>query len=440
MSAFDTASLPEKVRLTGSDCFHLVLDKHAQNHLAGGNTTHIAFFFNSLPDAATIQKLLAASPIIYWLSNIRLEKGRFFFNVPCWHFTDAGNQLQVTEHRHGQAGEMPDAILQRDMPLDGNCFLACDLVHYPGNQSALILSWNHILMDGKGMGMLVQHLNDLYNGGGGHPVSKCFPAEEQKVNAYRHIRNMYKVKKFVMDSSKPPIVSVAGKKIASTAGSKNRVIHLTAAEMQLVNKNAFENGARFGPNLFFLSCCAHAVNAVNKQRKNEGVFWIPVPYDGRLRGSFGPVISNKVAYLFYRVPKAAFASVKETVACMAEQMTAQIKNKMPQQYSMFLDMMRHLPLSLYYYWVNKRGAGSFASFVYSFTGDNFNEVNSLFGQPVANLVIYPSSTFPPGLTFFFLKHQEALNINMVYSPDIINNFEIDTIEQQLKNLLLLQKT
>lgn len=438
MRPFDTKSLPATVRLTGSDCFHLVLDKHAANHLAGGNVTHIAFYFSNLPDLTRIKKVLKDSPVIYWLSNIQLEKGRFFFNTPCWRFADAGNELAITEHRHLLHNEIPDAILQRDMPLQGNCFLACDVIYYPDNQYALVLSWNHILMDGKGIGMLVQHLNESYEGEASQPLSACFPTAEEKVSAYRYIRNMYKVKKFVMDSSAPPIVSVAGKKSASTTPFKNRIVHFTAAEMAGINENAFQSGARFGPNLFYLSCCAHAVNTVNKQRTNEGVFWIPVPYDGRLRGSFGPIISNKVAYLFYRVPKAAFAGIKHTVACMAGQMTDQIKNKMPQKYSMLLDMMRHLPLSLYYYWVNKRGAGSFASFIYSFTGDNFNEVHTLFGQPVTNLVIYPSPTFPPGLTFFFLKHKEALNINMVYSPDILNNFEIDSIEQQLRNLLLQQ--
>ena len=109
---------------------------------------------------------------------------------------------------------------------------------------------------------------------------------------------------------------------------------------------------------------------------------------------------------------------------------------MPAKYSILLDMMRHLPLSLYYYWVNKRGKGSFASFVYSFAGDNFNAVHELFGERVSDLLVFPSPTFPPGLTFFFLLHRNMLNINIVYSLDIINTFELDLIGQELKNLLL----
>ena len=117
-------------------------------------------------------------------------------------------------------------------------------------------------------------------------------------------------------------------------------------------------------------------------------------------------------------------------------MAAQLKINMPQQYTMLLNMMRHIPIGLYYFLINRTGEGSIASFLYSSTGDNFNAITELFNEPVNRLSIFPSSTFPPGLTFSFLKHAGALNINIAYSPDIISNIELDTIEKGLKDLLL----
>jgi hypothetical protein len=86
--------------------------------------------------------------------------------------------------------------------------------------------------------------------------------------------------------------------------------------------------------------------------------------------------------------------------------------------------------------VNRSGKGSFASFLYSSTGETFNNIKTLFGETVSGLTIFPSPTFPPGLTFSFLKHREALNINIAYSPDIVNYEELNWIELDLKNILL----
>ena len=44
MIAFDKTALPEKVRLSGADCFHLGLDKHAKKHGAGGNVMRKIFY------------------------------------------------------------------------------------------------------------------------------------------------------------------------------------------------------------------------------------------------------------------------------------------------------------------------------------------------------------------------------------------------------------
>ena len=48
----------------------------------------------------------------------------------------------------------------------------------------------------------------------------------------------------------------------------------------------------------------------------------------------------------------------------------------------------------------------------------------------------PALTFPPGLTFVFLKHDNAFDINIAYSADVINENELNYIEQKLKEILL----
>lgn len=265
---------------------------------------------------------------------------------------------------------------------------------------------------------------------------KFFPARQKKTSVFSYLKNMYEVKHFIQTSSKSPIGSVAGKNAKSATWFNNRVIYFTKEETIKIEENAFKNGARFGANLFYLSCCAQVINTINQQRNTEGVIWLPIPYDGRLKGSFGPIISNSVAYLFYRIPVEALSDVKQTVAEFNQQMSQQLKIEMPRKYNMLLNMMKHIPLRLYYLLISRTGEGSFASFLYSSTGNNFNNIDILFDMPVKSLTIFPSTTFPPGLTFSFLKHADALNINIAYSSDIISNIELDFIEKGLRDLLL----
>ena len=45
MQSFNKNNLPQKVFLSGADYFHLVLDKHAKKHGAGGNVMRKVFYF-----------------------------------------------------------------------------------------------------------------------------------------------------------------------------------------------------------------------------------------------------------------------------------------------------------------------------------------------------------------------------------------------------------
>jgi hypothetical protein len=435
MESFNRATLPGKVILSGADCFHLVLDKHARKHGAGGNVMRKIFYFNHALSFEKINRILNNSPVIYWLCNIKLIQAGFF-RLPYWKFTDKGNDIVFLEHHAQTENEIPQNILTRDITVKSSRFIEADLVHYPSGSCAFVISWNHILLDAKGTTLLFEHLNLLSENKPQNP-GLFFPGEEKKTGIIAYIRNMYKVKKFVQVSAKPPVSSVA--KSATKAGdgvTHTKIISFNTDETKKINESAFKAGSRFGPTLYLVACCSHVIHFINQQRNKAGDLWIPVPYDGRLRGAVGPLISNCVSFLFYRIPKNELNNVQQTVKCLSTQMTAQIKDGIPQKYTMFLNMMRHAPLWLYYFLIYNTNKGVFASFLYTSTGDNFNALKSLFGEPIRNINMIPALTFPPGLTFVFLKHDEALNLNIAYSPEIISNNELHLIEQKIKEILL----
>ena len=435
MKAIDKASLPKKVRLSGADCFHLVLDKHAKKHGAGGNVMRKIFYFKNPLSLNKIDGILKNSPIIYWLCNIELVPGSLF-RAPYWKYTDRNNEIILREHKVAAENEIPAAIQERDITINAERFIEADLLYYPSGACAFILSWNHILLDARGTTLLFDHLNHITDNKYIN-FDNFFPAPEKKPNIIKYIRNMYKVKKFVQTSSKAPVSSIADKNTKSSEGiTRYKTFHFNIEETKKIHSNAFKTGSRFGPTLFFIACCSHVIYKFNRQRNKDGDIWLPVPYDGRLKGSVGPLISNCVAFLFYRISPAEMNTVNQTVKSLTAQMTAQIKDNMPQKYSMFLNMMRHIPLWLYYFLISRTGEGTFASFLYTSTGDNFNELRSLFGEPLSDLAMVPALTFPPGFTFVFLKHDDELNVDIAYSPDVINDNDLHLIEQNLKELLL----
>jgi len=435
MRSFNKAELPKKINLSGADYFHLVLDKHAKKHGAGGNVMRKIFYFKNTLSLSKIDSILKSSPVIYWLCNIKLVTGTLF-RVPYWSYTDKGNEIILSEHHAANENEIPSVISERDITVESTRFIEADLVHYPSGACAFILSWNHILLDARGTTLLFEHLNHISDNKQQN-FDNFFPAKEKKPNIIKYIRNMYEVKHFVQTSSKAPVSSVASGNFKSSDGNTQySIIHFNADETKKIHDNAFKAGSRFGPTLYFIACCSHVINILNRQRNNEGDIWLPVPYDGRLKGSIGPLISNCVAFLFYRISPKEMSSIPATVKSLNTQMTAQIKDKMPQKYTMFLNMMRHIPLWLYYFLISRTGEGTFASFLYTSTGDNFNELKSLFGEPLSDLTMIPALTFPPGLTFVFLKHDDELNLNIAYSPDIINNNELHLIEEKIKDILL----
>jgi hypothetical protein len=435
MKTVDQNKLPRKLRLSGSDCFHLVLDLHAQRQGAGSNTMRMVFYLVSYPDPERIRSVFRRSGLLHWMSNIRLHRG-IFFSLPAWVYRDKGGEVPLREHLHGIPAEIPREILDRDLPLAENRFLECDLLQYPDKSAALVLSWNHILMDGRGIGLLVQHLNELYAEKDAGSPDNFFPPPEKSAPVFALFRNLFRVRKFIEESSAPPTLSVARGKNYRGAGFRSRVIWFSEGESRAIREAATLHGARFGPNLFYLSSCLHAIFILLRQRNQEGSFWIPIPYDGRLRGSRGPVISNSVAFLFYRISPADLGTLGNTVASLSRQMTEQLREGRPGDYSLLLNLMRRLPIGLYYRLVNRPGEGSLTSFLYSSTGENFNGIQTFLGEQVRALSIFPSPVCPPGLTFSFLQHLDALNVNMVYSPDIVDTFEMNGLEDELRRNLL----
>lgn len=425
---------PQKIYLSGADCFHLMLEINSKKHISSNNVIRIIFHFDDEASVNPIINNIKLSPLITWLCNISLVKG-VLFQKPYWKYKNTGNKIAIKNHFCDTDKFIPSEILNRKINIHSDCPIEFDVIKYSSKKVALIISWHHIIMDGRGSGMLMQHLNNQT------PVtnklfSEFFPNNKTKTSLFRYIKNMYEVKAFIEKSSKAPIATVSKGNISSNAAFKTKTILFNKLETEKIDSNSKKNGARFGSNIFLMSCCAHIVHEINLLRQSPGTIWIPIPQDGRKRGGFGPIISNCISFLFYRLTVSDLTSVKQTVQSINHQLAEQIKLEMPKKYNMLLNMMRHIPLKLYHFLSTNASKGVVASFLYSSAGEDFRDLNSLTNKPANDVLILPPSTFPPGLTFSFLRFNGNLKMNIVYCQDTISTKELDLIGLNIKKYIL----
>ena len=248
---------------------------------------------------------------------------------------------------------------------------------------------------------------------------------------------MYQVKNFIEKSSRAPLASLVKNEKPEDKNFKIKTITFNSAETELIDSNAKKNESPLGANIFLIAACAHIVNNINIKRNMSGkTLWIPVPYDGRKRGGFGPVVTNCISFLFYRIPVSELSSIKQTVRCIKEQMTEQIKMDMPRKYNILLDMMRYIPLNLYSFITTRSSKGVVASFLFSSAGQDIWDMNTLMDKPLDDILVIPPFTFPPGLMFSFLRYNNNLKVNIVYSESTINTEEFESISTNIKKHLL----
>jgi hypothetical protein len=288
-------------------------------------------------------------------------------------------------------------------------------------------------MDGRGSGHFIRGLFDEKI-----EWKHFFPKKEKEPSLYAYIRNMYKVKRFIQHSSRFPIGAVRKwntQQAEKHPRSKFFSHSFTSEETKRIDEKALASGSRFGSANFLLACCTVAVHRLRKEKGVQGDLWIPVPYDGRKRGGVGPLISNQIAFLFYRLTSVELGSVDESVRSIHNQMMEQLKMDMPQKYNQLLDMMRYIPLSLYRYLTTKSSEGRVASFLFSSAGQDKWDISNLTNDHIKSIQLIPPATVPPGLTFNFLRNENCLTLNILWSTAVLNDQECEELKQVMLQLM-----
>lgn len=425
---------PKKVYLSGADWFLHVLDNASDKKSFDFNIIRIVLDVEDENYATTIINRLKQHDLVNWMLNIQLKKP-FFFSKPFWEYKNSSNVLTINYHDLGEKSIYDLELFKHAMRVNKTPLFACDCVKENGVVTKIILSIHHVLMDGRGASFFLEDLHLLdFSFRTPLEVFQYFRKEKApKISWYKHVKNMYFIKYFMYQHQSQ---NNANFKNVSSNSFKIHVVNFNKDESIKINKNAQLKGSKFGLNQFLLAVSIKEITELYREKNIPGDCWLPIPYDGRKRGGTGPVISNAISFLFYRIKQADQKSIEAIVKEIQFHMMDQLRQDLPKKYSLFLDMMQYIPEKLFSFLILRASAGNLASFLYSASIEQSRDVANKFELQVKNMHIIPPFSSPPGLTISFLIFNGQLSLNLVYDDTLLNETELFAIITRLKIKLL----
>ena len=381
-------------------------------------------------DKRLISKRVESSGFLSWLIGARLAR-RFPFQIPTW--KSEGKQLTnyIQNQNRFDSTHIPSNVSSQKISLVHSPLLTIDIFHNKDNFSVILVSWHHCVMDAHGAEMMIELL-----GGSNREVrsSSFFPKKNCCEHTFLDKLNQARpIKQFLAKTSYTPFLSLTNNIVSFTREPCYRLVKFSPSETVIIDRTANRVGANFRKSALYLGATARALFQVLKKRgPAHGDFVVPVPQDQRKRGTFGPVLSNHVTFLFYRINEESLADLTTTVSGIVTQMKEIVRTEIQKCYSTFMDLCRRLPLGLYVRLLKSPTKGNIASFFFSDTGELLDGFNEFLALPVLDAVHYPPNLCPPGFTIIFSRFRGALQATVAYTKECISEEELDLFEHFLR--------
>ncbi len=428
------STLAQKTPLSGADYFQLVLDKHIRKHGTVGNVSRVIIELDGKLNLQHLQNRLNSLVIFNWMKELKMKRSQVF-GIPYWKRFPTQKDFPITEHLN--ATEVPIEVLNRDICAQSGTLFHIDLIQKTNNKSTFVYSVHHSLMDSKGVQLLMKILGeeDLPES-----LENYFPVEIPSTKSlFYKLQKSFEAKHFIERFDFKNMATLLEKTPKSVPRSRFDTIQFTKEESELISKNAKRNGARFGNSSFYLACIARGLNHLLERRgKGSGDFWAPLPQNQRLRGSKGPVFSNQLSFMFFRIPKNNLHSLPQTIDGISKQMIHQVRIGFPLAYSTMMELFRRAPLFFYSFLIKNSSKGATASFSFSDVGEAWGDSRTFLKIPILDVSHIPANPYIPGFTVVFSQFNGAIKLVVAHIEETIAENEMQVFEEFLRNDLLQQ--
>lgn len=411
------------VPLTASDCFILALEKHDHHKGLSGNTCRYLLELEGAINVTDFKNKLTNNNASQYLASLSIKRKRPLAILE-W-ISTPGNNIEITVHESDSF--LPELVMKKNISSEQSPLFSFDIIKRSNGNSALVFSWNHLIMDSYGAVLFLKQLN-----GAGIGSEYVSDGTITKFNLSR-LKEAVKAKLFLSASSKKPFSGVSPKTKYSEVNQKIKVIRFSNEETEQIDLNAPKLGAKFGRSPFYLACTARSVKEILIQRKSTvSNFWIPVPQNKRKKGAGGPLLGNHLSFLFYRLNIQVLESLEQAVKEINHQMVDQIRKGIPRAYDILMQFLKRIPSSLYYKLIKGPQGGSLSGFLFTIAEDHPKELLKFDGLNVIDALSFPPNIYPPGLTFAFMRFEGRLQIMVLYYKEVLSELEMEQLEKQLK--------
>ncbi|HEV2435654.1 MAG TPA: hypothetical protein VG077_06610 [Verrucomicrobiae bacterium] len=438
--------LPRQIRSAAGDYFMHGQDHRMRQFGLPGNVCCAIFQLDRGFDADRLRRRVAESPMMDWLARARLVRPLPLL-PPVWRTASKPKDIFFEHTDQNGGGEtswsLPKAVAERELRAEHGPGLTFDVVRHVDGTSHLYLSWNHTLLDARGLDFLLGHLN-ANSAANGAPTLQDFVSPRQTARGggiagwWSNAKQAHGSLKWLHESGKEPLFSLLPPGVQSgPRRNHRRVLRFTETETAGIDARSQQITAGFRRSHFYLAASIRALHALAVQRGNrDGAYLVPVPHDTRRHGAKGPIFSNHLSILFYRIEPRLAGRITDIVGELSRQMMDQIRDRFPECCMAALEMFKPLPLGYYAHHLGKPTRGKVASLSFSDSGEICTGMMELCGGRILDATHLIPCWRAPGLTVLFLRFGNRLSTILSWVDDCLTPAEVDGLERNVRKALL----
>jgi hypothetical protein len=437
--------LPRQIRLAPGDYFMHGQDCRMRRAGLPGNLCCAVIKLDNGFDVERLRRRIAESPIMDWLARARIFRPLPMIFPPLWR-TSAKPKTILFEH-NDQNGvvenswSLPKIVAERELHAGCGPGLAFDVMRHADGTSHLFLSWNHTHLDARGLDLLLNHLNADEKANDAPNIQNFISAKQLGSGLagwWPNVKLARSCKKWLDESGAEPLFSLVPPGPRPRLCRNNyRVVSFTGEETARIDARCQQFNCGFRRSHFYLASSIRALHNVAVRRGNrEDAYLIPVPHDTRRRGANGPIFSNHLSILFYRIEPKFAGRITDILGELSRQMTDQIRDKFPESCMAALDMFKPLPLGFYVHHLGKPTRGKIATFSFSDSGEACGGMKDFLGGKILEVTHLVPAWRPPGLTVVFLRFGNRLSALLSSVDDCLSPAEVDAMERDVRFALL----
>ncbi|MGA2244601.1 MAG: hypothetical protein ABSH48_06370 [Verrucomicrobiota bacterium] len=436
--------LPRQIRLAAGDYFMHGQDCRMRQVGLPGNVCCAVIKLGNGFDVERLRRRIAESPLMAWMARANIFRPLPALFPPLWR---SAGEPQALLFEHGGASgladkpeSLPAVVAQRKLHAARDPGVAFDVLRHADGSSHLFLSWNHTHLDARGLDLLLNHLNDdsSQNGSAAPNFISARQLGWDLAGWWPNVKQARGSVKWLHESGSEPLFSLLppGPRPAQCRNNY-RVIVFGAEETARIDARCQRLNCGFRRSHFYLAASLRALHNVAVRRGNrDGAYLVPVPHDTRKRGASGPIFSNHLSILFYRLEPKFAGRIGDLLGELSRQMTDQIRDRFPESCMAALEMFKPLPLSYYVHHLGKPTRGKIATLCFSDSGETCAGMKELWGGKIEEVTHLVPSWRPPGLTIIFLRFNQRLSVLLSSVDDCVTPAEVDSLERDVRCALL----